>query len=74
MSDQTSYREIVRSTVISGLALTANLATSVVRTKVAALILGPAGVGLIGIYGNLITVVSTIAALGMGNAGTRQIA
>lgn len=42
--------------------------------KVVAVLLGPAGVGLIGLYLNLVQTASTIAALGIGNVGTRQIA
>jgi len=42
--------------------------------KVAAVLLGPAGIGLIGILQNLMATASTIASLGFGNVGTRQIA
>jgi PST family polysaccharide transporter len=45
-----------------------------VRTKVAALILGPAGVGMIGLMRNLITAGATVSSLGFGTAGTRHIA
>lgn len=40
----------------------------------AALLLGPSGVGLIGLFQNLISTASGIASLGFGNVGTRQIA
>lgn len=42
--------------------------------KVAAVLLGPAGVGLVGLYINLMQASSTVASLGMGHAGTKQIA
>lgn len=42
--------------------------------KVVAVLLGPAGVGLIGLYLSLTQTASSIAALGLGNVGTRQIA
>ena len=42
--------------------------------KVVAVLLGPAGVGLIGLYLSLIQTASSIAAMGLGNVGTRQIA
>lgn len=42
--------------------------------KVAALILGPAGIGLVGIFHNLIQLVATLASFGIGNVSTRQIA
>lgn len=46
---------------------------ALLRTKVAALLLGPAGVGLIGLFTNLVTTASTVGGLGFGNVGTRQI-
>lgn len=42
--------------------------------KAVALILGPSGVGLIGLYQNLVSTSATIAAVGVGTVGTRQIA
>lgn len=42
--------------------------------KVAAVLLGPAGVGLVGLYINLMQASYTVASLGMGHAGTKQIA
>ena len=42
--------------------------------KVAAVLLGPAGVGLVGLYINLMQASSTVASMGMGHAGTKQIA
>jgi PST family polysaccharide transporter len=46
----------------------------VLRMKIAALLLGPAGVGLIGMYQNLLQTAATMISLGVGTAGTRQIA
>ena len=42
--------------------------------KVAAVFLGPAGVGLVGLYTNLMQASSTVFTMGMGHAGTRRIA
>lgn len=44
------------------------------KMKVVAVLLGPAGVGLIGMYLSLIQTASSVAAMGFGNVGTRQIA
>ncbi len=44
------------------------------KMKVAAVLIGPAGVGLVGLLTNLMLAVSTFAGLGVGHAGTRQIA
>ncbi len=74
MSDGKSYRQILRSTSIIGGASVLNIFIGLVRIKVAALVLGPAGVGLIGLFNNLINTASSVAALGVGTVGTRQIA
>lgn len=69
-----SYRAILRSSSIMGAASAVNIANGLVRMKVAAIVLGPAGVGLIGLYQNLVSAAATVAALGVGTVGTRQIA
>lgn len=74
MSENSSYRQILRSSSIIGGASVVNILVGLLRTKAAAILLGPAGVGLIGLLQNLMTAGSTIASLGLGNAGTRQIA
>ncbi|MDP3197164.1 O-antigen translocase [Tabrizicola sp.] len=69
-----SYRTILRSSSIIGGAQVINIAVGLVKMKVVALLLGPAGVGLIGLYLSLIQTSSSVAAMGLGNVGTRQIA
>ena len=51
-----------------------NILVSLVRLKLVAVLLGPAGVGLIGLFSSLISTAGAIAALGFGTVGTRQIA
>ena len=51
MSDEgKSYRQILRSTSIIGGASVINILIGLVRVKVAAVLLGPAGIGLIGLF------------------------
>ncbi len=74
MSDGNSYRQILRSTSIIGGASIINIAVGLLRTKVAAVLLGPAGVGFIGLFQSLMAIASSVASLGFGSVGTRQIA
>lgn len=74
MSKKNSYRQILHSSSIIGGASVINVLIGLVRTKVVAMVLGPAGVGLIGLLQSLMMTTSTVAALGFGNVGTRQIA
>jgi O-antigen/teichoic acid export membrane protein len=74
MSKDGSYRQILRSSSIIGGASVINIALGLLRIKVAAVLLGPAGVGLIGLLTSLAGTAATVAGLGFGNVGTRQIA
>lgn len=74
MNKDGSYRQILRSSSIIGGASIINIAVGLLRIKVAAMLLGPAGVGLIGLLTNLTATASAVAGLGVGNVGTRQIA
>lgn len=71
---KSSYRQVLRSSSIIGGASVVNVLLGLVRMKAAAVLLGPAGVGLIGVFSNLVGVAISLASLGLGNAGTRQIA
>ncbi len=74
MVSDTSTSHILRSTGIIGGSSVANILIGLVRTKVAALVLGPAGIGLVGLAHGLMSTVAAFAAFGLGNVGTRQIA
>lgn len=45
-----------------------------VRTKLIAILLGPAGVGLVGLYQSAAGLVGTVAGLGIGQSGVREVA
>ena len=46
----------------------------IVRTKAMAVLLGPAGFGLFGIYGSIASLSECIAGMGIHSSGVRQIA
>ena len=69
-----SYGQILKSSALIGGSSVATIAIGVVRTKAMALMLGPAGFGLMGLYGSIIDLVLSIASLGIGGSGVRQIA
>lgn len=69
-----SYRRILKTSSIIGGSSVINILIGLVRTKVLAVLLGPAGVGLVGLYSGLMSAAATVATMGVGTVGTRQIA
>lgn len=70
----TSHREILRATSITGAASVLNILISIVRTKVLALLIGPAGVGLFGLFSRVLGTASMLAGMGLSHSGVRQLA
>lgn len=69
-----SYGRILQSTALIGGTQVCNLLIGIFRVKVLALLLGPAGIGLAGMYQAATGIIGTLAGLGIGSAGVRQIA
>lgn len=74
MTQKSSYRQILKSSAIIGGSSVVNVVVSLLRIKIIAVLLGPTGIGLISLLQNLMATGSQISALGLNNAGTRQIA
>ncbi len=75
MTDQTaSYRRILKTSSIIGGSSVLNILIGLARTKVLAILLGPSGMGLISLYTTLMSTATSIASMGIGTVGTRQIA
>ena len=71
---KSSYGNILKSTSIIGGSQMVNYGIGLFRTKAVAVLLGPAGIGLIGIYNSILGVASTMSELGLRNSGVREIA
>jgi PST family polysaccharide transporter len=69
-----SYRRILFATSAVGGASVVNILFGLVRMKVAALVLGASGVGLIGLLQSLIGTGAAIGGLGIAQSATRQVA
>ncbi len=74
MSGSRSYRNILKSSAVIGAASGLNIAIGIVRTKVIAVLLGPAGFGLVSLYGSILDLSQNIAGMGVSSSGVRQIA
>lgn len=69
-----TYGQILKSSAIVGGSTVLNVGIGIVRTKAMALLLGPGGFGLAGLYTSVITLTQSIAGLGVNSSGVRQIA
>lgn len=69
-----TYGQILKSSALVGGSSVLNIAIGIVRTKVMAVLLGPAGFGLFGLYGSITTLAQTLAGMGINSSGVRQIA
>jgi O-antigen/teichoic acid export membrane protein len=69
-----SHRQIFRSSAITGGASIISMVIGIINVKVIAVLLGPVGVGLVGLYQNIVGVASTIAGCGLSRSGVRQLA
>lgn len=69
-----SYSQILKSSALIGGSSAVNMAVSIVRAKTMALLVGPAGVGLLGLFGSIFDLTHSIAGLGINSSGVRQIA
>ena len=65
---------MIRSMLVIGSAQAVNIVISIVRMKVLAVLVGPAGLGLFGLYTSLQSTVGTFAGLGLETSGVRDIA
>ena len=69
-----TYGQILKSSALVGGSSVVNIAVGIVRTKAIALLLGPAGYGLFGLYGSIANLAQTFAGMGVNSSGVRQIA
>lgn len=71
---QSSYGQILKSSSIIGGAEGINYVIGMVRIKLVAVLLGPSGVGLVGLYISAISLVGAFTGLGIATSGVREVA
>lgn len=69
-----SYGQILKSSALIGGSSVLNIAIGIVRTKAMAMLLGPAGFGLTGLYSSISDLTQSLAGMGLNSSGVRQIA
>jgi len=69
-----TYAQILKSSALVGGASVLNIVIGIVRMKMMALLLGPAGLGLLSLYSSIVMLTQTFAGMGVNSSGVRQIA
>lgn len=72
--DQASNRQVLRTTSILGGATAATIVIGLVRIKIFALLIGLAGIGLFGVFNNILMTGFLLAGLGIASSGLTQLA
>ena len=73
-TDETSYKQIAKSTSIFGGSQLANILLGIVRTKVLAVLLGTTGVGLNGMFQSIADLMRSLTGLGLSFSSVKEIA
>ena len=74
MSDNNSYRHILKYTGVFGSVQGLNVLVSLVRNKFVALLLGPSGMGLVSLLNTAMSFISQASNLGIAVSAVRHIA
>lgn len=69
-----SYRQIFRSSAVIGSASLINILVGIIKVKVLALLLGPAGIAIMGLYQSTMATATTLFGCGLEGSGVRQVA
>lgn len=74
LDTRTSYRQILKATSVFGGVQVFQILINILRSKLIALWLGPAGMGIYGLYTATLTLVSHVSAMGLGVSAVKNIA
>lgn len=72
--NSSSYRQIMKATSIFGGVQVFNILISIIRSKVVAVLLGPAGIGVLGLFNSTILLLSSLTNFGLGISAVKDIA
>ena len=74
MSQQSFHRIIFKNTGLFGLSQFVKIAVKLISNKVAAIFLGTAGIGMIGLLENILALIQGLTGLGIASSSVREVA
>ena len=72
--NQSSYRQIMKATSLFGGVQFINILIQIIRSKIIAVLLGPTGIGILGLLNSTITMVKCGTDFGLGVSAVKDIA
>ena len=72
--NQSSYRQIMKATSIFGGVQVFNILISIIRSKFVALLLGPAGMGIMGLLTSTTGIIGNLTNFGLGTSAVKDVA
>lgn len=73
LKDTNSYRQIFKATSIFGGVQVANIIIQIMRSKLIAILLGPSGMGIIGLYTSTLNFIGSLTSFGLGVSAVKDI-
>ena len=73
MAEKTSYGTIFKTTFLFGFVQVFKAVISIIKNKIAAILIGPEGMGILGIYQSVISMIQTGAGLGVNQSAVRDV-
>lgn len=73
-SPKNSYGQILKSSALIGGSSLVEIGFRIIKTKVLAVLLGPSGVGLMGLFSSIVDLTQAVVGMGLNGSGVRQIA
>ncbi|MEM0542802.1 oligosaccharide flippase family protein [Flavobacterium sp. j3] len=70
---QSSYRQIIKATSVFGSVQIFNILISLIRSKIIALLIGPTGIGVIGLFNSTLNLVGSFTNAGIETSGVKAI-
>jgi O-antigen/teichoic acid export membrane protein len=74
IEENKSYRQIIKATSIFGGVQVFNIIISILRSKFIALLLGPAGMGIVGLLNSTTGLIGALTNFGLGTSAVRDVA
>ena len=74
MKDQNSYKQILKATSLFSGVQVLNIIFSIIKSKVAAILIGPTGMGILGLLNSTLNFVGGISKLGLDISSVKEIA